>query len=99
MGVDLRGRKCCVQCTQFESDTLLTGCYYELTGRSPHEVAAMDRDTRKCLERAAECARLADDEWDPELKAYLIKLASSWVQVATAETDERFLEARRTAAK
>jgi hypothetical protein len=58
----------------------------------------MDKDARECLERAAECARLADAETDPELKAYLIKLASSWMQVATAETDERDLETRRTTA-
>jgi hypothetical protein len=37
---------------------------------------------------------LADAESDPELKAYLIKLASSWMKVATAETDQHDLEAR-----
>jgi hypothetical protein len=48
----------------------------------------MDRYARESLKRAAECARLADAESDPQLKAYLIKLALSWMKVATAETDQ-----------
>jgi hypothetical protein len=35
-----------------------------------------------CLKRAAECARLAEAESDPELKALLTKLASSWTRDA-----------------
>ena len=54
----------------------------------------MDRHARESLQRAAECARLADAESDPELKAYLITLASSWMKVATADTDQHDLEAR-----
>jgi hypothetical protein len=51
----------------------------------------MDRHTRECLKRAAECARLAETESDPGLKAYLTKLASSWMQAA-GETIKRELE-------
>ena len=54
----------------------------------------MDKYARESLKRAAECARLADAESDPELKAYLITLASSWMKVATADTDQHDLEAR-----
>jgi hypothetical protein len=45
----------------------------------------MDRYAEEGLKRAAECVRLADAESDPELKAYLIKLASSWMKVATGQ--------------
>ena len=45
----------------------------------------------ECLKRAAECARLAETASDPELKIYLMKLASGW-QAAAAETVERQLE-------
>jgi hypothetical protein len=51
----------------------------------------MDRHTRECLKRAAECARLAETESDPGLKAYLTKLASSSMQAA-GETIKRELE-------
>jgi hypothetical protein len=44
--------------------------------------------------KTASGARLADAESNPELKAYLIKLASSWMKVTTAETDQHDLEAR-----
>jgi hypothetical protein len=59
--------------------------------RSPQtnnrEVAAMHKDARKYLERAAECARLAEGVEHPELKLYLANLAASWTKVA-AETVE-----------
>ena len=53
---------------------------------SPHEVA-MSREPQECLKRAGECVRLAEAERDPELRAYLIKLGSSWAQAAR-ELDE-----------
>jgi hypothetical protein len=43
----------------------------------------MHKDARKCLERATECARLAESVEHPELKLYLTKLAASWTKVAT----------------
>ncbi len=51
----------------------------------------MDRHTRECLNRAAYCAQLAEFESDPEMKAYLLKLAASWTRAAK-ETVERTLE-------
>jgi hypothetical protein len=48
-----------------------------------HEVAVMYKDARECLERAAECARLAEHEEHPELKRYLTKLAVAWTQAAS----------------
>ena len=43
----------------------------------------MHKDARECLERATECARLAESVEHPELKLYLTKLAASWTKVAT----------------
>ena len=57
---------------------------------SPHEVA-MSREPQECLKRAGECVRLAEAERDPELRAYLIKLGSSWAQAAR-ESDEGKLQ-------
>jgi hypothetical protein len=48
-------------------------------------------NTEECLKRAAECARQAETANDPDLKLYLMKLASSW-QAAAGETMERKLE-------
>jgi hypothetical protein len=42
----------------------------------------MQINIRECLERAAECARLAERVDDAELKLYLTKLATSWTKVA-----------------
>jgi len=56
-----------------------------------HEVAAMHDDARECLGRAAECARLAEDEKHPELKRYLTTLAASWTKAAS-ETVEAPLQ-------
>ncbi len=42
----------------------------------------MNEDARECLKRAAECARLAEAESEPAMRAYLTKLASSWAQAA-----------------
>jgi hypothetical protein len=47
----------------------------------------MNRHAQECLDRAAECARLAEATSDLELKAYLTRLASSWVQVARETED------------
>ena len=47
----------------------------------------MSREPQECLKRAGECVRLAEAERDPELRAYLIKLGSSWAQAAR-ELDE-----------
>jgi len=43
----------------------------------------MHDDARECLGRAAECARLAEDEKHPELKRYLTTLAASWTKAAS----------------
>jgi hypothetical protein len=48
-------------------------------------------NTEECLKRAVECARQAETANDPDLKLYLMKLASSW-QAAAGETMERKLE-------
>jgi hypothetical protein len=42
----------------------------------------MQKDMRECLERAAECARLAERVENTELKLYLTNLATSWTKVA-----------------
>ena len=42
----------------------------------------MNEHLRECLDRAAYCTGLAEAENDPELKAYLLKLAVSWTQAA-----------------
>ena len=42
----------------------------------------MDEHARECLKRAAYCTELAEAERDPELKAYLLKLAASWTRAA-----------------
>jgi hypothetical protein len=49
----------------------------------------MHKDARECLERATECARLAESVEHPELKLYLTKFAVSWAKVAseTVELD------------
>ncbi len=59
----------------------------------PHEVAVMHKNARECLERAAECARLAEDEEHPELKLYLTKLAASWTKVASETVDAQLQDA------
>jgi hypothetical protein len=48
-------------------------------------------DMEECLKRAAECIRLAESANDPEMKIYLMKLASSW-QAAAVEAVEGNLE-------
>jgi hypothetical protein len=48
---------------------------------------AMIKEPQECLKRAGECVRLAEAERDPELRAYLIKLGSSWTQAAR-DSDE-----------
>jgi hypothetical protein len=42
----------------------------------------MRKNIHECLERAAECARLAERVDHAELKLYLTKLATSWTKVA-----------------
>jgi len=59
--------------------------------RSPIEDMTMNRHARECLDRAAYCAQLAEAEDNPEMKAYLLKLATSWTRAAQ-ETVERTLE-------
>jgi hypothetical protein len=54
----------------------------------------MHKDAREYLERAAECARLAEGVDHPELKLYLTTLAASWTKVA-AETVEAQLQRPR----
>jgi hypothetical protein len=51
----------------------------------------MHIDAREYLERAAECARLAEGVEHPKLKLYLTKFAASWTKVA-AETVEAQLQ-------
>jgi hypothetical protein len=47
------------------------------------------REIRECLERAAECARLAERVNHVELKLYLTKLATSWTEVAADVIETR----------
>ena len=47
----------------------------------------MRKNAHECLERAAECARLAERVDDAELKLYLTKLATSWTKVAAEIID------------
>ena len=49
-------------------------------------------NTEECLKRATECARLAEAASDPELKIYLMRLASSWQVVAVETIEQRELE-------
>jgi hypothetical protein len=42
----------------------------------------MGTQVSECLERAEYCIRLAEAEEDPDLKAYLLKLAASWTKAA-----------------
>jgi hypothetical protein len=42
----------------------------------------MQNNIRECLERAAECARLAECVDHTELKLFLTKLATLWTKVA-----------------
>jgi hypothetical protein len=57
----------------------------------------MHQDVRECLERATECARLAESVEHSELKLYLTKLAASWTKVAT-ETVEAYCSTPDTSA-
>jgi hypothetical protein len=45
----------------------------------------MTEHARECLERAKYCTQLAEAESDPELKAYLLKLAVGWTRAAQEE--------------
>jgi hypothetical protein len=45
----------------------------------------MTEHARECLERAEYCTRLAEAESDPELKAYLLKLAVDWTRAAQGD--------------
>jgi hypothetical protein len=45
----------------------------------------MNDRARECLERAAECVRLAEAGNDPELTIHLVNLASSWARAAARE--------------
>jgi hypothetical protein len=45
----------------------------------------MTEHARDYLERAKYCTRLAEAESDPELKAYLLKLAVGWTCAAQEE--------------
>jgi hypothetical protein len=53
----------------------------------------MPKDVRQCLERAAECARLAEDAKNPELKLYLTKLAVSWTKAASESVEAQLEDA------
>jgi hypothetical protein len=52
----------------------------------------MHKDAREYLERAAECARLAEGVEHPELKLYLTKLAASWTKVAAETVEAQLLD-------
>jgi hypothetical protein len=54
----------------------------------------MHKDVREYLERAAECARLAEGVEHPDLKLYLTKLAASWMKVATETVEAQVQGAR-----
>ena len=49
----------------------------------------MNRHAQECLDRAAECARLAEATSDLELKAYLTNLASFWFLVSRETEDAK----------
>ncbi len=42
----------------------------------------MNQDAIECLKRAAECARLAEAENDPNMRLFLKNLAGSWMKEA-----------------
>jgi hypothetical protein len=48
----------------------------------------MNDRARECLERAAECVRLAEAGNDPELTIHLVNLASSWARAAARENSK-----------
>jgi hypothetical protein len=55
---------------------------------NPHGRAAlpcMDGRAHECLERATYCRQLAEGERDPEMRAYLLKLAADWTSAAKEE--------------
>jgi len=43
----------------------------------------MNEDAIECLKRAAECARLAEAENDPNIRLFLKNLAVSWTKEAS----------------
>jgi hypothetical protein len=47
--------------------------------------SVMNDRARECLERAAECVRLAEAGNNPELTIQLVNLASSWARAAARE--------------
>jgi hypothetical protein len=50
-----------------------------------------------CLERAAECERLAEHSFDPEARATFYRIAAHWRSLATnQEYSERFETLLRT---
>jgi hypothetical protein len=51
----------------------------------------MNQDAIECLKRAAECARLAEAENDPNMRLFLKNLAVSWTQEASKSVN-RHLE-------
>jgi hypothetical protein len=48
----------------------------------------MDGRARECLERASYCRRLAENERDPEMRGYLLKLAIDWTRAAEQELSQ-----------
>jgi hypothetical protein len=42
----------------------------------------MDGRARECLERATYCRQPAEGERDPEMRAYLLRLAADWTSAA-----------------
>ena len=42
----------------------------------------MSKQVSECLERAKYCMQVAEAEKDPQLRAYLLKLAASWTKAA-----------------
>jgi hypothetical protein len=46
---------------------------------------SMDKRIREYLERATYCRQLAEGERDPEMRAYLLRLAADWTSAAQEE--------------
>jgi hypothetical protein len=46
----------------------------------------MNTYARECLDRAAYCLRLAEAEIEPDMRAFLLRLARSWTRAAQETT-------------
>ena len=59
----------------------------------------MNHELRESLERATFCTQLAETESDPEMKSYLLRLATDWTRAAQQMVEraaEELLSASRS---